>query len=128
MQFTHVSTEDGNILVITFTGELKDATDADLFKSDLEIVAKAVKDMHTATNGMIRVLIDVSGFAANYVREGVDALVDLAEQDENFVEKTAVFGGSFKVRAIGETIIVTSGRKNIKFFETKAEAMSWLDS
>jgi len=55
-------------------------------------------------------------------------MVELARGDKELVEKTAVFGGSDKVRIIGETIVVLSSRTNIKFFETKPEALSWLNS
>ena len=128
MQNIHVSTEEGNILVLTFVGEIKDVTDIESFKYDLETVADTVKQMSAASGHGIKVLIDVTHFTANYVSEGVDALVDLAEHDESLVERTAIFGGSLKVRAIGETIIVTANRKNIKFFKTKAESIAWLKS
>mgnify|MGYP001591577502 CR=1 FL=1 len=124
----HVSTEHGGILLLTFTGEVADTADIASFKNDIATVAKSVKNLNLTQGNKIKVLIDITNFTATYVSEAVDALVELAREDKELVEKTAVFGGSTKVRVIGDTIIMLSGRKNIKFFENKTEAVEWLNS
>jgi len=42
------------------------------------------------------------------------------------VHKTAIFGGSVFVRTVASFVIAAAGRKNIRFFLTKKEALAWL--
>ena len=128
METISVSNEVRGILSLTFRGEVKDMSDVGQLKVDIEKVSKAIKNLHDAQNKGVRVLIDIVGFSADYVSEGIDALITLARSDKDLVEKTAVFGGSTKIQVIGETIVALAGRRNIKFFETKAEAIIWLES
>jgi len=128
MENINVSSEKGGILLLTFVGEINDTTDINVLRSDVNTVSTAIKNLHKEQSKKIKVLIDIVSFKAQYVSEAVDVLVELARGDKELVEKTAVFGGSDKVRIIGETIVVLSGRTNIKFFETKPEALSWLNS
>ena len=74
----------------------------------------------------IKILIDITDFTAGFISEAIDIMVDLAQEDRDLVEKTAVFGATLKLRAIGDAIITLSGRNNIKFFQTKAQALEWL--
>jgi hypothetical protein len=128
MQTIHVSTEPGGILLLTFNGEVKDAGDVAVLKSDIAIVSKTIQDLHKKSGKGIKILIDLSDFKADFMDEAVEALADLARQDQAFVQKTASFGGSLKIRTIGKTIVALAGRKNIMFFQDKSEALDWLNA
>ena len=128
MENIQVSSEKEGILLLTFVGEINDTTDINVLRSDVNTVSTAIKNLHKEQSKKIKVLIDIVSFKAQYVSEAVDVLVELARGDKELVEKTAVFGVSDKVRIIGETIVVLPGRTNIKFFETKPEAIAWLAS
>ncbi len=127
MENIHVSHEDGGILLLTFKGEITNSTDITSLKADIYVVAKAITELHRSQGNGIKVLIDITSFTAEYVSEAIDALAELAKADKSLVYKTAVFGGTPEVRALGETIIALSGRSNIKFFEKKEEAINWLN-
>lgn len=128
METIHVSTEPGGVLLLTFKGEVNDTTDVKSFKSDIDIVSKKIKELHKSQGSGIKVMIDITDFVAEYVSDIADALVELAKEDKSLVEKTAVFGGSLKIRIMGETIAELAGRHNIKFFENKSSALAWLHS
>jgi len=42
------------------------------------------------------------------------------------IKKAAIFGGNILVRTTASFIIVSTGKKNIKFFDKEAEALEWI--
>jgi hypothetical protein len=128
MENIHVSHEKGGILLLTFKGEINNSTDITSLKADIAVVSKSIKELHTTQGKGIKVLIDITSFTAEYVSDAIEALVELAKADKSLVYKTAVFGGSMKIRVLGEMIVALSERSNIQFFENKSNAVSWLNT
>ncbi len=71
-------------------------------------------------------------------------LIDLQQQSSKFssvarkiwvkflqntkIKKAAMFGGNIIVRTLASFVIAAAGKKNIKFFAAKEEALKWLKS
>ncbi len=71
-------------------------------------------------------------------------LIDLQQQSSKFtsaarkiwvkflqntkIKKAAMFGGNIIVRTLASFVIAAAGKKNIKFFVAKEEALKWLKS
>ncbi len=43
------------------------------------------------------------------------------------IKKAAIFGGNVFVRTLASFVIAAAGKKSIKFFSTRKEALTWLD-
>ncbi len=128
MENIHVSHEKGGILLLTFKGEINNTSDISSLKNDIATVSKAIKDLHSSQGKGIKVLIDITKFTAEYVSDAIESLVELAKADKTLVYRTAVFGGTMKIRVLGEMVVALSGRNNIQFFEDKNTAVKWVNS
>ncbi len=126
MATIHASAQHGGILLLTFDGKLNVADDTRQFVSDVDTVAEAIQNLHKSQGKRIKVLLDLSTFEAGPNAQAFDALVKLAQQDKEFVEKTAIFGGTSQLQMLGQTAAFLAGRDNIHFFVTKAKALEWL--
>jgi hypothetical protein len=72
------------------------------------------------------VILDIERFSGNYSLDALNALVSFARQNTPYVDRTASFGGSDKVKMAGEVAIALSMRDNIKICNTKEEALTWV--
>ncbi|HEY0220693.1 MAG TPA: STAS/SEC14 domain-containing protein, partial [Candidatus Paceibacterota bacterium] len=95
-------------------------------KSDLKVVSEKINQVHKNV-GHVKTLIDISNLKTRIIGEAIEALIELAKRNKDLVDKTAVLGGSEKLKIVGETIAALSGRENIKFFDTKEQAIDWLN-
>jgi hypothetical protein len=59
-------------------------------------------------------------------KKQLHVLTNFAKENKPYIEKTASFGGSYKVKMAGEIIITLSQRDNIKIFDKEEEAIAWL--
>lgn len=116
---------DGVCITLTFRGDLAD-TQIEGFKKDLDEAAQTIAAQFQKRGRKLLVLLDMTDFTGNYIEESLAALVQFAEHNADYVEKTASFGGSDKVKMAGEVAIVLSHRDNIKICDTQEEAMKWL--
>lgn len=111
--------------LLQFNGDpVHDAIDQ--FKKDIEHSSKIIEEESKKEGQKIRILLDMTNFSGNYALDALSALVAFAKHNEPFVERTASFGGSDKVTMAGEVAIALSGRKNIKLFDTRHDAVAWL--
>jgi hypothetical protein len=86
METLHASAESGGLLLLTFTGSIIDPADVKKLKGDIATVSKRIQDFHKSEGHSIKILIDITHLTAEYIEEGVDALVELARQDKTLVE------------------------------------------
>lgn len=116
---------EGKYIILKFNGDLVESV-AESFKEDLAVATEVITKKFKEEGKKVLVLLDVSGFTGNYSLDALTALIEFAKNDKLFVEKTASFGGSDKVKIAGEIAITLSNRHNIEIFNTKEEAVTWL--
>ncbi len=112
-------------LLITFNGDLTTDT-VDTFKKDLADASLIIQKQFEENHRQVKILLDVTHFTGNYATDALAALVAFAQENKPFVEKTASFGGTYKVHLAGEAAIALSGRTNIHMFDDKIDAVMWL--
>lgn len=115
----------GKYILFQFKGDLVQHK-VEGFKEDILVASKLITDKFKKDGKKVRVLLDMTEFTGNYSLDSLTALVEFAKNDKLFVEKTASFGGSDKVKIAGEIAITLSNRDNVKMFDTKEEAIAWL--
>lgn len=96
---------------------------------DLKNWAKKVKivvqDVYKKTGNKVLAIIDISNLK-KYDSESLLILAELMKGNESYVAKSATFGGDKFIVAGQDILLALSGRYNLKAFETKEEAISWL--
>lgn len=112
-------------VALTITGDLT-SDDAEAFDADLRVGAETIRQFSEKEGHKVKVLMDVSAFTGVYDAASLQGLVDLASGDTPFVEKSASFGGTDKVKAAGEVVTALAERNNIAIFDTKEKALAWL--
>lgn len=115
----------GKYILFQFKGDLVQHK-VEGFKEDILVASKLITDKFKKDGKKVCVLLDMTEFTGNYSLDSLTALVEFAKNDKLFVEKTASFGGSDKVKIAGEIAITLSNRDNVKMFDTKEEAIAWL--
>ncbi len=124
-QTISTSIEPQGYILIQFRGDLTKDT-VSVFKQELTEGSEFIKKQHHEQGKPVKILLDTTHFTGNYELEALGALVSFAKANKPFVEKTATFGGTDKVRMAGEAAIALSGRDNIHMFENKVDALMWL--
>ena len=112
-------------ITLKFNGDIS-ADKLEGFKKDLEYAEKLITENYKEKHQKLHILLDMANFSGTYNVESLNALVEFAKQNKPYVEKTASFGGSIKVKMAGEIAIALSDRDNIKMFNTKIDAIEWL--
>ncbi len=116
---------DYNCIFLSLNGDLVQEK-LNEFKSDLASASAMISDQYHIENKPLHILLDLTNFTGNYCLDALSLFTGFAKTNKSFVEKTASFGGSDKVKMAGEIVITLSGRDNIKIFNTKEEALAWL--
>lgn len=88
-------------------------------------VKETVQDLFHKNNKKVLCLVDIS-LVEKYDPEVITKLAEMMKDNEPYVKKTATFGGSTYLVMAEDVIIALSGRKNLKAFKNKDEAMDWL--
>lgn len=123
------ATPSGQPLVRAVLGGSLTGDDLALLKSWAEGLQGAIKEAGTAKNNgkCVRVIIDLSAFETYTDPQVLTVLADLMKHDDQYVYRTATWGGS-TLHVMVENIIRTmAGRDNLKNFKTQEEAMKWLE-
>lgn len=115
----------GKYIILKFNGDLVESV-VESFKEDLTAATEVIAKKFKEDGKKVLILLDVTGFTGNYSLDALTALIEFAKNDKMFVEKTASFGGSDKVKIAGEIAITLSNRSNIEIFGTEKEAITWL--
>lgn len=120
-----ISIDNTGLVTMFFTGDITHDV-VDEYKKELEKGVKLIDEYYQAHTRKVRVILDIRNFTGNYSLDALNALVSFAKRNTPYVDRTASFGGSDKVKMAGEVAIALSMRDNIKIFDTKEEAMTWL--
>lgn len=120
-----ITIDTTGLVTMTFTGDITHDV-IDEYKQELEKGIALIQEYYQAHTRKVRVILDIEHFTGNYNLDALNALVSFAKRNTPFVDRTASFGGSDKVKMAGEVAIALSMRDNIKIFNTKEEAMKWV--
>ncbi len=120
-----ITIDQTGLVTMVFTGDITHDV-IDEYKKELEKGITMIQDYYQAHTRKVRVILDIEHFTGNYNLDALDALVSFAKRNTPFVDRTASFGGSDKVKMAGEVAIALSMRDNIKIFNTKEEALTWV--
>ncbi len=115
----------GNYILLKLNGDLVQDK-VEQFRADLKEASTLITDQYYAHDKKLHILIDLTHFTGNYSLDSLSLLTEFAKNNKPFIEKTASFGGSYKIKMAGEIIVVLSHRDNIKMFDQKEEALAWL--
>jgi len=90
-----------------------------------EKVKETIQELFHKNNKKVLCMVDISS-VEKYAPEVITRLAELTKENEPYVKKTATFGGGSYLVMAEDVIIALSGRKNLKAFKTKEEALDWL--
>ncbi|MBP9757638.1 MAG: STAS/SEC14 domain-containing protein [Candidatus Pacebacteria bacterium] len=79
-------------------------------------------------NAKFKSLIDITGFSGTYVPEALSILSELMRANKSYIEKSALYGVGDALTAAANIVTSFSGRDNLSFFQTKEEAVAWLNA
>lgn len=105
------------VLLYDFT-ELPDTADA------LKLIAHARKIAAEQPEQSLYTLTDISN--SRYDRDVTAALQELAKHNKPYVIAGAAVGVTGLSKVVFRSILTFSGRKNIKLFDTREQALDWL--
>ncbi len=120
-----ISINDAGLVTMFFMGDITHDV-MEEYKKELDRGIQLIEQYYQAHTRKVRVVLDIQNFTGNYSLDALNALVSFAKKNTPYVDRTASFGGSDKVKMAGEVAIALSMRDNIKIFDTKEEAMTWL--
>ncbi len=120
-----ITIDDAGLVTMFFNGDLTHDV-IDEYKKELNEGIKIIEEYYKAHTRKVRIILDMRHFTGNYSLDALTALVSFAKQNTPYVDRAASFGGSDKVKMAGEAAIALSGRDNVKIFDLKEEAMTWL--
>jgi hypothetical protein len=98
-----------------------------------ELVAWASKtkallaEMRKGHSGVAKTLVDLGG-GGTFDEGTIKLLTELAAAPESVGVSTAVYAGNTFTKMALRTVIAYAGRKEIKYFDTKEEAVAWLNA
>lgn len=118
--------EDG-FFHIKIAGELSVAFIAAL-RQDVETAKKAVEQASIQQGHKVRALLDLTEFSGVYSPEAIMILADYEKFNSGFILKTAAYGASENVRLVGNIVSLFAHRENIEFFNSREEAINWLNA
>lgn len=90
-------------------------------------VKTVVRDVYEKTGKKVLAIIDISNLK-KYDSEAFLILADLMKSNEQYVLKSATFGGDPFIMAAQDALLALSGRDNLKAFKAEGEALAWLTS
>lgn len=119
-----VSIGAGDIVHLAIGGNVA-ATKKPEFEKWIQDTQKTIKDLFEKKKGKVLCLVDISGLQ-EYHPEVLTDLAGMMKVNEPYVLRTATFGGNAYMTMAEDIVIALSGRKNLRAFNTRAEALVWL--
>lgn len=111
---------------IFLNGDFKKEILPELEKDIAEIHALFEQESHQ--NGTLTVLVDMNNFSGEYDIECFNAMAAFMNANRHLVTRSAVFGNTGKSDLATEIVTLFTGRDNVKTFNTRQEAVEWLES
>lgn len=96
------------------------------YQAELNKGIELIEEYYRRHTKKVKVILDMTDFTGNYSLDALSALVSFAKHNTEYVDHTASFGGSEKVKMAGEVAVALSRRDNIKVCDTKEEALQWV--
>lgn len=121
------SVDQDKIIRLAIVGDLSEDKLEPLSISMYEF-RKAVEGLYRQQNRGVKILVDLTEFSGKYAVKCFTELVDSAKLSKPYIAKSAIFGGSFKVKMAVEAVSALAQRENMKIFDTKEQALDWLGS
>ncbi|TAL49480.1 hypothetical protein EPN83_00450 [Patescibacteria group bacterium] len=119
-----VSVGTSDVVHVTIGGNLE-ARHLPKFAEWAQKVKETIKSLFDKKGERVLCLIDISELH-QYDAEVVTQLVALMKENEPYVLRTATFGGTQYMIMAEDVVVALSGRKNLKGFRNKEEAIEWL--
>ena len=122
-----VTVEKPGWISYVISGDLTEARSSEIE----EAIARAdetIREQYHETGQPVHILMDMNGFSHVYDLATLERFAQFAEKHGHDVAKTAGFGSSKQTRAAAAALLAFTDRDNIRFFETKEEALAWLES
>ncbi len=113
-----VNRDDNGIIVAKFLETMGEA-EARVFVTEL-------REALVAGNGKSKVLTDITAMKGNPSREAKEIVAEGIRDNRPMIEKSAVCGLSTTKRLAAWFIFLLSGRKDIKLFKTREDAVRYL--
>ncbi|MCD5380976.1 MAG: hypothetical protein LR008_00150 [Candidatus Pacebacteria bacterium] len=85
--------------------------------------------MHTAKETdpkKVFCVIDLTGQKIDADKESLGWLIDLVKYNKDYVTRTGVYGANLITRSLVDIALRTTGRDNMKMFETQEQAEGWV--
>lgn len=98
----------------------------DQFKKWIEDSQRIIKEQYEKTGKKVKTTVDLTETSNQYDSETIAALASFMKVNEPYIDRTATFGANTMIKFAEDLVITISGRKNIKAFTTKDEAVKWL--
>ena len=115
-----------DLILVKMSGDLKCEKCLEKFKKFADDLDKEIERNFKNTGTRVNLLMDVSKLT-DYNTDAFDYLEKSASRTKNYDNKTAVIGASYPLELLADAISALTGHKDIKFFQTKAEAMEWFE-
>lgn len=114
------------IIYLMLAGKIA-GEDAERFIAWTEEVKDAIKSVHEKHPNRVLILSDVTALT-HFEKKPIEALRTLLEYDKEYTTKSAIVGASPMVRMLVDAVVALSGRSNVKLFDTRDEALEWLNA
>ncbi len=119
-----VSVGAGGIVHVTIGGDIN-AGRMSKFAEWISKVKETIKKEYEKENKQILCLVDITLLKEYHPQVLVD-LATMMKDNEPYVLRTATFGGNSYMTMAEDIVIALSGRKNLRAFNSRDEAITWL--
>lgn len=117
-----------NGVVMLSIGSVSTEEEFEEFKVWVESAKNIVHALYDKENKVIPIFVDVTDLKT-YKPEAFELLARLLKHDEPYTSRVAIFGGSVFIKAAKDALKAYAGVSTpVEAFDTKAEALLWLQS
>ena len=99
-------------------------------ENDVDDLSRQINKLLDQLGSETKIIVDLTNssliYSSEFRRESADRVKDLFEQSK--FKKIALFGGNVIIRTTASFILVASGVRSIKIFDTKEKALKWLEA
>jgi len=113
-----------DIVHLEIGGEIN-ASDISKLNEWAQDVRETIKNQYNKKEEKVLCLVDISKLT-KYDGQVLTQLASLMKDNEPYVLKTATFGGNSYMIMAEDIVAALSGRKNLKGFNKKEDALNWL--
>jgi hypothetical protein len=119
-----VSVGASNIVHVTIGGNIN-AGEMSKFAQWISKVKDTIRKEYEREKEQVLCLVDITNLKEYHPQVLVD-LASMMKDNEPYVLRTATYGGNSYMTMAEDIVIALSGRKNLRAFNTRDEALRWL--